>query len=359
MRKEIIKFVQKAKFKRNRKWVIGIVVLLFACIATLLQIFAKAEQSPVVLEAENSVRSGNAEVANSSEASNGKTLRFKGNTTPVQTVYPKRTTPLSPASGYTTNANLSFGPYGTDSLLDLYIPNSNGPFPLIVYIHGGGWRGYDKSECPKWLINRGFALACVNYRYSTTAVFPAQTVDNKMAVRWLRANATKYNIWPYKIGSMGLSSGGHLASLLGVSNGFAAFEEGDNRDQSSDISAVYSGYGVMDLIDLVRVQPSHDNSADIGPMLIGKDSISGFPSEAKYASPTNYIDSKDAPHLLHHGTGDTVIPWQQSQLMHDKLTAAGVESTLRLLQGAGHGTGEFGDDDILDQVVSFFDKHLR
>lgn len=350
--------LKKYTWLKNPRY-ISIALIGFAVIGTGLFILARAATVSVSLEAESAALTGTAKVIDDANAGGGKALRFASASTGDEPLGPPRTTPLSPAGSFTKTANLSFGPYGESSLLDVYIPNSTGPYPLVVYIHGGGWRGYDKSECPTWLALRGFALACVNYRYSTTAIFPAQTIDNKMAIRWLRAHAADYNIWPTKIGSMGYSSGGHLAAMLGVTNGMSEFEQGDNATTSSRVDAVYSGYGPMDLLDMVRVQPSHDNSADIGPMLIGKPSITGFPEEAKRASPTYYIDSTDAPHLLHHGTGDDIIPWQQSQLMHDKLTAAGVDSTLELLPGAGHGTGEFGNSNIVNQVVSFFDEHLR
>lgn len=313
----------------------------------------------VSYETETGSLSGNAQLVNDTSARGGSALLFSSSSGNVDPLGPPRSTPLRPASSFTKHSNLSFGPYGVSSLLDLYIPNSDGPYPLVIYIHGGGWRGYDKSECPTWISYSGFALACVNYRYSTEAPFPAQTIDNKAAVRWLRAHAASYNIWSSKIGAMGYSSGGHLASMLGVTKGVAQYDQGENLHKSSEIHAVYSGYGPMDLLDLIRVQPWHDSSYEIGPMLIGKPSISGYPTQARLASPTYYVDSADAPHLLHHGTADDVIAWQQSQLMHDTLTAAGVESSLELLPGAGHGTAEFGDNYYINQVINFYDTNLR
>ncbi|NES70921.1 MAG: alpha/beta hydrolase, partial [Okeania sp. SIO2D1] len=110
-------------------------------------------------------------------------------------------------------------------LLDLYLPTQKRANlePLIIYIHGGGWREFDKSLCPgEDVAKKGFPIACINYRLSGEAIFPAQIEDVKEAVRWLRVNGAEYNFNSEKIGAWGHSAGGHLSTLLGVSGGVKA-----------------------------------------------------------------------------------------------------------------------------------------
>lgn len=129
--------------------------------------------------------------------------------------------------------NLEYSRYSSETgttpiLLDLYLPQtrSSRPLPVLIYIHGGGWLENSKESCPgKIVARRGYALACINYRYSTQAVFPAQIHDVKNAVRWLRDRADRYNLDPDKFGAWGDSAGGHLSALLGTSSGVKELED--------------------------------------------------------------------------------------------------------------------------------------
>ncbi|NIA21582.1 MAG: alpha/beta hydrolase fold domain-containing protein [Anaerolineaceae bacterium] len=138
-------------------------------------------------------------------------------------------------------------------LLDLYVPEkAEGPLPLVVWVHGGGWRAGNKRFCRALpMTRRGYAVASIGYRLSGEAPMPAQIYDCKAAVRWLRAKAGKYNIDPKRIGAWGASAGGHLVALMGTSGGLKDLE-GDlgNADQSSRVQAVCDFFGPSDLISI-------------------------------------------------------------------------------------------------------------
>ena len=142
--------------------------------------------------------------------------------------------------------------------LDLYCPEKfSGAVPVIIYIHGGGWRSGRKERCPAVaLVQDGYAVASIDYRLTSTAPFPAQIEDCKAAVRWLRANAAKYNLDADRIGVWGMSAGGHLAALLGTSGGVPELEgSGDNMQYSSQVQAVCDVAGPADLPALTNVGP--------------------------------------------------------------------------------------------------------
>ena len=139
--------------------------------------------------------------------------------------------------------------------LDLFVPEkADGPLPLIIWVHGGGWQNGSKDGCPPLrggYAGRGYAVASINYRLSQHAPFPAQIEDCKAATRWLRAHAREYNLDPNRFGVWGSSAGGHLVALLGTSGDVKAFEVGANLDQSSRVQAVCDYYGPTDFIAFV------------------------------------------------------------------------------------------------------------
>jgi acetyl esterase/lipase len=247
--------------------------------------------------------------------------------------------------------------------LDLYFPKKlSSPLPVIVWIHGGGWSKGRKERCPAVvLVNDGYAVASIEYRLTTEAPFPAQIEDCKAAVRWLRANAAKYNLDADWIGAWGHSAGGHLAALLGTSGGVPELEgSGDNMQYSSRIQAVCDVSGPADLPRMYK--DVSGGSFQKGPK--AKSAIEGLAggsvekNEAKAiaASPIHYVSKDDPPFLIIHGDEDATVPVSQSQLFSAALKAAGVDTTLEIAAGRGHGTGGPRFEPI---IRAFFDKHLK
>lgn len=259
-------------------------------------------------------------------------------------------------------------PYAvTDSgplLLDIYLPaNAKGPVPLIIWIHGGGWKNGSKENCLPLRLGfteRGYAVASIYYRLTGIAPFPAQIKDCKSAVRWLRAHADKYGLNPERFGAWGSSAGGHLVSLLGTSGGVSSFDAGGNLDMSSRIQAVCDYYGPSDFRTMGTVPGFERHSTPDSPesALLGG-TPDTKPEAAAAASPVTYTTPDDPPFLIVHGDQDRTVPPDQSVRMDAALRAAGVKTELIILPGSGHGGPAFSSPDMTEKVASFFDCHLK
>jgi acetyl esterase/lipase len=252
--------------------------------------------------------------------------------------------------------DLAYVPNGHErQKLDLYVPeNSGGLMPLIVWIHGGGWMGGSKKNCPPLLWTRkGYVVASIDYRLSQDAKFPAQIEDCKAAVRWLRVHASEYEIDEDRIVAWGGSAGGHLASLLGTAGEVPEWERG-GPSVSSRVQAVIDWYGRADLTR-VATDPTWANSPSA--LLLGGCGKK-FAELAKKASPILHVSNDDPPFLIMHGTMDTVVPFRQSQAFEGALEGAGVESHLVTLEGAGHGGQEFLSCEKVKRIDAFLEKHL-
>lgn len=270
---------------------------------------------------------------------------------------------LSSAVLADTQADIEYAKVGETSLkLDLHRPQGENP-PLIVYVHGGGWRAGSKKDVPiADLYDKGFAIASVEYRLSTQAVFPAQVHDIKAAIRFLRANAGLFHLNATKIAIIGSSAGGHLAALVGVTNGSQELEGkvGEHLDQSSNVQAIVSYYGASNLATILSQSTPQglDFRIPALKLLLG-DTPDKKPALAKLASPVDHLDKNDPPLLLIHGDADPQMPPQQSQELAKAYQALGLPVTLLLLPGSLHGGSEFYNDERTSLVAKFLDKVLR
>lgn len=244
--------------------------------------------------------------------------------------------------------------------LDMARPkNADGPFPAVVCIHGGGFRagsrqGYD-GLCIK-LAQRGYVAVTVSYRLAPKYQFPAAVHDVKAAVRWLRANASKYKIDPDRIGATGGSAGGHLAQFLGVTGGVKQFEgDGGNPDRSSRVTCVVNVYGPS---DFTKSYGKSVDAAEVLPLFLGAD-LEHARDKHILASPLYWVTPEAAPTLCIHGTEDKFVAHEQAVWMIDKLKASAVEAELLTLEGAGHGF-KGADAEKADQALfEYFDRQLK
>jgi acetyl esterase/lipase len=252
--------------------------------------------------------------------------------------------------------------------MNLYTPKvrPTEKLPLIVWVYGGGWFVGNKHQIQIAraynLTRRGYAVAAISYRLSPVAPNPAQIHDVKASVRYLRAHADELGIDAERIGIWGASAGGHLVSLMGVTNGNEKME-GDVggealRGHSSDVAAVVNYFGVSDLMN------AHVDGGSEEPSFMVESFLGGPFDEnreaAMEASPVTWVAANSAPMLHVHGTEDPIVAIHQSVRLHDALQTAGVESTLRKVQGGGHGTGgDFDSDVLIEEVGDFFDRHLK
>lgn len=217
--------------------------------------------------------------------------------------------------------------------MDVRYPASLGPWPALIYLHGGSWYQGDKSESAGWhfLTGAGFLVVSLNYRLADEQIrFPVMIEDVKCAVRYLRANAAHYHLDPERIAVMGWSAGGHLAALLGTADASAGWDVGGYLDQSSRVQAVVSIAGVSDLN--LAMYPELASSVLFAFGVPG----GTLSSELTKASPVTYISSDDPPFFIVHGTNDQVVNFNQSETLHARLLDAGVSSTFIEVKNAYH-----------------------
>lgn len=252
---------------------------------------------------------------------------------------------------------------GRPLLLDLHLPDSTDEAPLVVYIHGGAWRSGSRTRMPLGrLVRRGFAVASVDYRLSPEARFPAQVHDIKAAIRFLRAHDASYSYESRRIGIAGSSAGGHLAALVGVTNGHASLEGsvGNHAAESSDIQAAVSYFGATNLLTILAQSTPHGLKvrAPALKLLLGASPLENE-RQARVASPVQHVDSDDPPLYLLHGDQDPQMPINQAHELHGAYQRAGLEVRFDILHGEAHGGEAFYDAARSRAVGDFFFRHLR
>ena len=258
-------------------------------------------------------------------------------------------------------------PYNNDTLkkhlLDIYLPvNAKGSVPLVIFIHGGGWLGNDKyadmSYMPNTInamLDNGFAVASIDYRFATQAVFPAILQDCNKAVSFLYNNADKYNLDKNKIAVMGFSAGGHLASLMGTSqNNKVTDLYFPNTYRPFQYKAVVDFYGPTDLVLL----PGNEDAKSPEALLIGATPLER-PDLAKAASPITYIDKNDPPFLIFHGEKDNIVSNKQSKLFSAWLKYYGVQHELTIVKDAPHYGTMYDVEEIRVKVIDFLKVNLK
>jgi len=253
--------------------------------------------------------------------------------------------------------------------LDIYSPtSSNNKSPLILTIYGSAWKSnrskaskYIKKSLIKPLIDAGFAVASINHRSSTDALFPAQIHDVKAAIRFLRGNASEYKIDPSFVGVTGSSSGGHLAAMAGTTSDNKLMEGnvGEFLDYESNVNAVVDWFGPTDflLMDICGSKMVHDAINSPESKLIGG-AIQENKEKASAANPINYISSNTPPFLIIHGMVDLTVPYCQSKVLKIALERANIESELISVRDGGHGKNVFIDKYKVE-MVNFFLKNLK
>lgn len=248
----------------------------------------------------------------------------------------------SVSAGVTVHRDLAYAPNPHPRQhLDLYLPSGEGPLPLIVWVHGGAFRAGSKEDfVPAEFLSLGYAIASVNYRLSQHARWPAQIVDCKAAVRWLRARAGDYGLDPERFAAWGPSAGGHLVTMLGVTGHVGAFEQGEHLDVSSRVSAVVDYFGPTDFLQMdahrLPEGQEHDPADSPESELVGG-AIQEHPERVASANPINYVTGDAPPFLIVHGDRDPLVPHHQSVLLDEALRAAGVPVQFYTVVGGGHG----------------------
>jgi acetyl esterase/lipase len=270
--------------------------------------------------------------------------------------------------------DLAYASASDTQKLNLYLPTSGtGPFPVVINIHGGGFKFGDKgmlSEATgKALLNAGYAVASIDYRLSGEAQFPAAVQDAKAAVRFLRANAGEYNLNPDKIAVFGQSAGGNIASMVGVTGNISDYDDASlgNEGVSSAVQAVINQYGPTDFLqmdDQAKAQgcsasdQKHNDAGSFESAYIGAE-IQTLPDQVEKSNPITYISTDTPPFLIQKGDQDCTVPVENTKMLADALGAANLDVTYTSLAGAGHGGDQFETDENLALMISFLDKYLK
>lgn len=259
--------------------------------------------------------------------------------------------------------------------LDIYLPDEGeGPFPTIIFIHGGAWYACDKRDTQiepyLSLLPHGYAIAGINYRLSGEAPFPAGLQDCKAAVRYLKANANKYCLDAGRMALAGQSAGAYYVLMLAVTEGKQELEDlsmGWN-DQDTSVRCVVSWYAPTDIPkmheQLCRNEKkafSQDDPSSPEARYLGGRISSFSPEVLKLSSPIYHIHPDIPPILLQHGYDDALVPYQQSETFYEqavKVTDSG-RVTLELFKGAGHADAVFETEENMERVRKFFDACLK
>ena len=250
---------------------------------------------------------------------------------------------------------------GKSLALDLYLPAMVDSPPLLVWVHGGAWSQGTKAQVRREFVEKGIATASVDFRQSGEARFPAQVHDIKAAIRFLRAKATTYGYRGDKVAIAGSSSGGHLAALVGVTNGHPKLEGsvGEHLSQSSTVQAVVVYFGASNLTTIL----SQSTPFGLNMRRPALERLLGAvpdqaPELANLASPVSHVDRDDPPLFLLHGDQDPQMPINQAHELQGAYKRLGLDVRFDGVHGAGHGGDVFYSTEHLRPVLDFLARAL-
>ena len=261
--------------------------------------------------------------------------------------------------------------------MDVLQPRVREKSPLIVFVTGGGFIMAPKNNLIQLrmaLAEAGYIVASIEYRVAPLGRFPQPLEDVKTAIRWLRANAEKFNIDPERVGILGNSAGGYLSAFTGITSGSKEFDKGENLNFTSDVLCAVDMYGLSDLtvigadFDEANQKGHASAGATEALWVLGTSTFGGndggvLAPENKNlvdkANPINYINEKSAPMLLMHGDADKLVSPSQTKILFEALQAKGIESERYVIPGAAHGGIYWAQDNVIKTIVEFFDKYMK
>lgn len=246
-----------------------------------------------------------------------------------------------------------------DLKMDIIYPeDKTRKYPCVVWICGGAWIRLDRSAHTAYLselARSGFVVASVEYRTSNEGCFPIQLQDVKAGIRYLRALSDRYHIDPARIGVMGESAGGYLTAMAALVDD-PAFDVGAFTDFSSKVQAACPWYPPADVTGFAYPSPL-EAAASMESLLFGKN-VALHKEEALKICPISYVTKDAPPFLIIHGDNDHTVPFEQGEILHDKLEAAGADVKLLILEGADHADMPFFQEELWQRIIGFFQAKL-
>lgn len=257
--------------------------------------------------------------------------------------------------------------------MDLLIPQVNRKLPAVIFVTGGGFIASNRArklQLRMFIAEKNFVVASINYRTAPNAKFPQPIEDVKSAIRFLKANAQKFNVDAQRVFLIGDSAGGYLAAFAAVTNGDKIFNVGENLHVSSEIAAAVDLYGVSDLTQIAATFPEDvqnlvNSAGSVSALLVngvpGLGGVDGgilaHPQAAAQANPINYITKNSAPMLLMHGTADSVVSPAQTDLLFQALKTQGVEAERYLIPSAEHSDDYWHQEEVLNLITEFLIRY--
>ncbi len=243
-----------------------------------------------------------------------------------------------------------------ENKLDLYIPeNAAAPTPVLMFIHGGGWRSGTKEQRALRLLpylEMGWAVVNVEYRLTAVARAPAAVEDCLCALRWVIQNADQYNLDTSRIVTTGDSAGGHLALTTAMIPSSVGLDRECPGTEDLNVAAVINWYGITDVGDLLDGRNMKDYAVEWMGSLEDRFEI------AERVSPMTYVRRGLPPTLTIHGDADPTVPYQHAVDLHEKLDDAGVPNALHTVPDGGHGGFNTAETlEIFETIHGFLSQH--
>ena len=267
--------------------------------------------------------------------------------------------------------NIAYGQISSSQTMDIYLPSDGKrPFPVIVAFHGhGGDKSTAEMNPPLAGLSHGYAVVCVNYHTSPEAHFPADVMDAKAAIRYLKATAPKYQLDSSHIAAWGDSFGGNLAALLGTTAGHTELEDFSigSRGQSSRVNAVVAWFPSLDDVHMdadfgqLGIRPGLPRNEESYGMEVYGAPVTSIPNLASFRDPTRYIAPNASPFFLLHGTDDNICPITQTERFANTLkhTIGSKYVEFVTVKGAGHHIKDCATKENMDKIFRFLDKWMK
>lgn len=259
--------------------------------------------------------------------------------------------------------NIAYDDEHASQILDVYLSKAREPAPVMIYIHGGGWRGGSKNRLPAWLAEAyaegWLAVVSVEYRFTKVATHPAQVNDCARAIQFVRLHAEEWRLDTSRLGVTGGSAGGHLSAYVALHDDEVDLKSSDPVErQSSRVSFAVPFSGPTDWGLLSKIEHTHPAYRQLLGYEPGTSAESMDAALKRDVSPVSFVSSDDPPFLIIHGNADAVVPMEHATSLERALTKAGVPHELFVVEGGKHNVAGAGIGDSPQRATEFMRKYL-